>query len=894
MVYEKPSAWKNLPAQKVRGLPAWLVVWLRWLQGAAATALALVRSLAADESKRHQLILVSLAWSCVGLMLALLSPWLGMIPPWVKAPLDSLPLLVTIGLIALNLTAAIRLVGRTGRTLSALPLTVTQLILFTLLFFQIACHQGAEHYTWKELPNGWDWLAFSLVHAVRAADLWDIIEAYGLQLQTNRHVSNLTAVCLIVFHLLMDFFVISLLLEWIARARKALLADPRRVERMMKAAPWVVGSLVVVWLASALYFRPWRKVDLLLWPLDNLLRILDFMDALEIYRVRLHQVPRVFWEGTLTLICRLLFFLALAGALSWLGREISIRWLGGYGMRREDLEDIRLNHSDTQIRRKADQRLAALAALPSASPGVAPWTVPRRAVLTGTGLVAALALTIATCARWDGAAARLAAVAADPEHPKAHRALAALRQMGPYAETQVTRLNQSLPDLPRKRQFATLATLGYLGVEAIEPLSQHAVGADAELALRAVYALNQVGPQAAPGLVPALESPHEPVRKAAEYVLLAFGADAVQPLIDTLTPANTARHVTLLERLDPTYWYLRTASNPYAEKVLSSYPHVLALRSRIGGSDRHFKAVIALEKLGPAGSAAIPVLVERLAQKEQYDREWAAKALEQIDTNWRQSERARQAIPALVELLADKESMVRTAAAKTLGQFGPAASSAIPGLAMLLVDADIYVHKAASEALELIDWNWPRSEMARQTYPTLIPKLTEGLAGKHFYLQRTEAARALGRIGPDAVSAVPALVERLTDKGLEVQTATAAAEALGRIGPGAASAFPTLLDQLGTRDYNHTIAVRQALTQIDPVATVRALVSRLADENYRIRSNAEKYLYSIDRNWAQSEGARQAIPALMGRLNDKDPSVSSSARHWLDRIDKDWQHRPGK
>ena len=61
---------------------------------------------------------------------------------------------------------------------------------------------------------------------------------------------------------------------------------------------------------------------------------------------------------------------------------------------------------------------------------------------------------------------------------------------------------------------------------------------------------------------------------------------------------------------------------------------------------------------------------------------------------------------------------------------------------------------------------------------------------------RRKAAEALGQIGPDAKSAVPALTSALTGgmkKDMnDAEVRTAAAVALGGIGPDAKSALPTL------------------------------------------------------------------------------------------------------
>src|SRR5207249_699566 len=85
----------------------------------------------------NRLTRLSWLWAALGLLLALAVPWLGLSPDWLQAGVNSGAPLLTAVLILWNVLLAIRLVGITGRTLSALPLTLNQFVLFTLLFLQI-------------------------------------------------------------------------------------------------------------------------------------------------------------------------------------------------------------------------------------------------------------------------------------------------------------------------------------------------------------------------------------------------------------------------------------------------------------------------------------------------------------------------------------------------------------------------------------------------------------------------------------------------------------------------------------------------------------------------------------------------------------------------------------
>ncbi|GEM_PF-6375666 len=92
-------------------------------------------------------LLGAFTWFFLGLALALATPRLALTPPFVLRLLGPLQLLATFVLIWWNLSAGVLLVGRTGKTHLALPFTLAQLLLFPLLFLQIACVLGAHHYT---------------------------------------------------------------------------------------------------------------------------------------------------------------------------------------------------------------------------------------------------------------------------------------------------------------------------------------------------------------------------------------------------------------------------------------------------------------------------------------------------------------------------------------------------------------------------------------------------------------------------------------------------------------------------------------------------------------------------------------------------------------------------
>lgn len=79
---------------------------------------------------------------------------------------------------------------------------------------------------------------------------------------------------------------------------------------------------------------------------------------------------------------------------------------------------------------------------------------------------------------------------------------------------------------------------------------------------------------------------------------------------------------------------------------------------------------------------------------------------------------------------------------------------------------------------------------------------------------RISVADALGRIGPEAKEAAPALIAALKDQDAFIRNS--AAEALGEIGPGTKEAAPALIGALKDRDAGVRRSAAKALEKIDP------------------------------------------------------------------------------
>src|SRR5262249_27785245 len=129
-------------------------------------------------------------------------------------------------------------------------------------------------------------------------------------------------------------------------------------------------------------------------------------------------------------------------------------------------------------------------------------------------------------------------------------------------------------------------------------------------------------------------------------------------------------------------------------------------------------------------------------------------------------------VPSLIEALTNKSLHTSHQAADALGEIGLDEAAAVPALTDALKDSDGRFRVEAALALYRIE-----------PQPAHLRTLTEFLQAP---ATRVNAAQALGKLGPSAKQAVPALKAACRDANGGVRSA--ALDALGKIDP---SARPT-------------------------------------------------------------------------------------------------------
>ncbi|MDB6110263.1 MAG: repeat protein [Pedosphaera sp.] len=220
-----------------------------------------------------------------------------------------------------------------------------------------------------------------------------------------------------------------------------------------------------------------------------------------------------------------------------------------------------------------------------------------------------------------------------------------------------------------------------------------------------------------------------------------------------------------------------------------------------------YRAFAALGNVHPEPEVILPFLIRTLRDP---DTGFKTIAIEQIRLL---GDDAKPAIPALIELLQDPGPSVRRSAVYALGWLAPESEQVVPVLTLALQSSqsDALMRMSSATALGRIGAN------ARSAVPALLGALHD----PNPQVGPT-AALALGRIAQDSEQVVPALTLSLESSESDVMMRSACAGALGKFGTNAGSAVPALLAAL--HDASEVVRERAttALKSIDPDAAAQA------------------------------------------------------------------------
>jgi HEAT repeat protein len=322
----------------------------------------------------------------------------------------------------------------------------------------------------------------------------------------------------------------------------------------------------------------------------------------------------------------------------------------------------------------------------------------------------------------------------------------------------------------------------------------------------------QIGPQAVPNLIEALERKDSIFKKPLLSVAAHLPDSLRIGLFKTVRPEEAERLRLGAATALAIMGAKATSAIPVLSKALYDTNPGVSMQSALAlgkmgrpGVPELVKAIkegpnqtrlLAMYGLGISGAeadAAVPTLIAALADKNHQIRESAFQTLSHI--------RHPATVAAVLPKLNHGDPYIRFNAALCLGTMGPWAREAIPALIEAIKDESAVVRANAVEALSRI----------RPSAENVITALTNALTDPDATV-RAHAAGGLGNGGSASAVAVPALIERLKDADAGVRSA--AALALGSIGPKARAAIGPLSELAKDPDPQLRVKVQQALEQV--------------------------------------------------------------------------------
>jgi HEAT repeat protein len=428
---------------------------------------------------------------------------------------------------------------------------------------------------------------------------------------------------------------------------------------------------------------------------------------------------------------------------------------------------------------------AAVHAAVTQEPGQRLRAHRRRGWLAAAGgaLLAALALQFAAPAgpRYDGRPLRhWLLLAASENHQDRLRAEAILRQVGPEAVPELIRALEA-----RKSKFQRiwrLVRVNVLGLEPDDDLSRRVTS----VAIERLAGLGPAASNAAPALL--LLGTYSSHLSAASRALQAIG------------PAGAPHLSAAVSSPDPNLSYFASyalsseAFLPAADQFLPALTaalHSPEFKTQIGA----IRALAVLARTRPEMAAALAAQLPAAAENVAVEVLVALRAFGPAGAN---------CADPIAPLLESQSVALRYHAARALRAVRPPAREVVPVLIRFLREPDVQWEAAqtlgemGADAAEAI----PALLTLLETAPTHRPSRTPNFA-----------ALALRQMGP---AAVPGLVKLLDHTSSDVRVN--ATVALAGLGDAAAPAVPGLIRMLGAEDPEEQMAAADALRALGPVA----------------------------------------------------------------------------
>lgn len=471
---------------------------------------------------------------------------------------------------------------------------------------------------------------------------------------------------------------------------------------------------------------------------------------------------------------------------------------------------------------------------------------------------------------------------------RAHAAYA-LGEIGAPARSAVPALVTMLKDSDKtvRRQAVKAIMRIHPGPKVTVPLAIELLkDSDPAVRMNVLEAISEVGAPAVPALVEALKN--DATTYWACLVLREIGPDAKDAL-----PA-------LVERLkDPRPDIRREIVLTLGAMEKSAIPALEHICAALNDPHTCTAATFALGRIGRIPTDCEPTVRANVKSDDKLLSTTSLWALARVHPEDKQIR--REATQQLIARLKDADPFVRVAAARALAELPPAPEITAPIWEKALQDADeTTVHYALDALASLGGPGVPRlvdalrhEKLRIYIVPILgrigpaaapaAPALAELINDKDDRVSH-EAVLALAGIGPGAKSAVPTLVKAL--RQVDDWDGPTIAYALGRIGPNAADAVPELTERLKSPKPNLALASAWAVVQISPptaaiaAKTLPVLTAGLTSDLPVARQGAAEGLGRL------GPLAKEAVPALQKATSDKEESVRKAATTALEIIQK--------
>ncbi len=440
------------------------------------------------------------------------------------------------------------------------------------------------------------------------------------------------------------------------------------------------------------------------------------------------------------------------------------------------------------------------------------------------------------------ATSRLISALADRDANVRWRAARALAEIGPAASQSVSALTAALKDqdpLVRAHAVRALGRLGDAAKGSTEQITQLLGDTDVAVRRAAVLALQDIKP---------------------EHKVLA-------PLITRLLERSDASTRTLI-------------LNVLAEQGKNAVP---GLKQALPNPESRYWACLVVAEIGPDAKEVVPELLEAVKDQQPEVRHEALMALAAT------GDTSQATVDAAVAALGDRENSVKYAAAYLLGSIGEAAAQAANQLLPLLRSDDPFLRTVAA-------WSVCKSNRNnQQVYDQSLGILLRALEDENRDV-RLAAIEAIDDLDPEPSLVMPALIkafesqdgliatnvaDTLVDMGKAAvgpvaaelknpKLRRAAVVVLGRIGPDAKDAVPALVEALrGETDKDARREIFMSLSNIGPApaSVIPELLKDLKSDDIQLKAGAT---YALG---AMGKAAEEALPEIRKNLAARDEKL---------------------